>query len=207
MSIVAWMTPTSVNAQGRFYDIGDLVPFMQDYERVRERRGAPTPNAEYGLYYAYILAVYESQQPSGCADRIFNGEQIAAIVSKYIKDNPAVWAEPADEVIEKALRMALKCYSGYFMKTDRLLEHIRDYENFRVGAAHQAFGVSFLRGYVAGIQDSKKHLICPSDPNFNIDRATEVVIRYIKDRPERWNQLASITVSEALTTSFSCIKR
>ena len=93
-----------------FMEGHELVKWMRVHEALLERR--PVENLlEAGLYQGYVLGVYDSLKLEGlmCTpDRVSVG-QVMALVTKYLKSNPAKWSQPANLLVLEALANAFPC--------------------------------------------------------------------------------------------------
>lgn len=65
---------------------------------------------------------------------------------------------------------------------------------------------SMIRGYFAGVQDVYNGVYFCVDPEVKMSQAAEIIIKYMKDNPEKWHEAGSILVIEALNKSFPCKK-
>jgi hypothetical protein len=89
---------------GYFFDGNVLVGLMREYEAYI--KGGEC-NVRAGEYMAYIMGVedaYERVVPISPDDA--TGNQIVAIVSKYLKTHPEQWSESAASLVAKALKQA-----------------------------------------------------------------------------------------------------
>jgi hypothetical protein len=65
---------------------------------------------------------------------------------------------------------------------------------------------SMIRGYFAGIQDSYNGVLFCVDAKVKMSQAAEVIIKYMKDNPEKWHNAGKNLVIDALGKAFPCDK-
>lgn len=98
-------TPLDSSAQ-QFYDGNKLVEWMPEWEKVQ--RSDPSTNwMSDGLYVGYVTGVFDAT--SGILfdpPRKVTGLQVYSIVTKYLKENPEKWNQPASDLVLEALRKA-----------------------------------------------------------------------------------------------------
>lgn len=63
---------------------------------------------------------------------------------------------------------------------------------------------SMIRGYFAGVQDSYNGVYFCVESEVKMSQAAEIVIKYMKDNPEKWHKAGKILVIEALDKAFPC---
>jgi Rap1a immunity proteins len=208
LSVLGSLVATNdASAEGRFYDANDLLPLMRDYEAAQGGQKSNAGTLNGAIFLGYVVAIHDNSPNAGCPDRPIRSAQVAAVVSKHLKEKPEEWSEPADEVVLKALKVSLKCVSGVFVRTDELIGYIREYQDYQSGRTRQSYASAFLTGFIAGIHDSRKHLICPRDPDFSVERAVDVVIRYIQNRPSSWGGVAAEITSDSLISVYDCARK
>ena len=88
-------------AHAVFYSGNKLVTIMREYEKFH-----PNTFFEVGEYMGYILGVYDTTKFLYSTPDNVTAGQIMAIVSKYLKNNPEKWGEPAYSLVINALQEA-----------------------------------------------------------------------------------------------------
>lgn len=63
---------------------------------------------------------------------------------------------------------------------------------------------SLVRGYFAGVQDSLNGQFFCVESEVKLSQSTEIIIKYLKDNPEKWHNAGKNLVIEALNKSFPC---
>ncbi|MDY0331778.1 MAG: Rap1a/Tai family immunity protein [Thiomonas sp.] len=63
---------------------------------------------------------------------------------------------------------------------------------------------SMVRGYFAGVQDAYDGVFFCVESEVKMSQAAEIVIKYIKDNPEKWHTAGQLLVIEALGKAFPC---
>lgn len=61
-----------------------------------------------------------------------------------------------------------------------------------------------IRGYFAGVQDSYNGVYFCVDEGVKMSQAAEVIIKYMKDNPEKWHKAGKNLVIDALSKAFPC---
>jgi hypothetical protein len=98
--ILIFAQARSVAAVVSFVSGNRLVELMREHDR-------DDPQAiEAGEYGVYILGVCDATRLLYNIPEKATIGQIAAIVSKYLKDHPEKWGEPASDLVIKALQEA-----------------------------------------------------------------------------------------------------
>jgi hypothetical protein len=98
--ILIFVQTRSVSAVVSFVSGNKLVELMKEHDR-------NDPQAiEAGEYGVYILGVYDATRLLYNIPENTTIGQIGAVVSKYLKDHPEKWGEPASDLIIKALQEA-----------------------------------------------------------------------------------------------------
>lgn len=69
------------------------------------------------------------------------------------------------------------------------------------------FKSGLFNGYVSGVVDTGNDILFCTPEGVTAGQYTAVVIKYMKDNPEKWNQGASVLVIEALKAAFPCAKK
>jgi hypothetical protein len=86
-----------------------LAEWASSYERVQANRIAkPYDMAYAGLFNGYVTGVADTLREEGQfkAPLQATDQQLASIVSKYLRDNPANWTHKAVSLVTDALRQA-----------------------------------------------------------------------------------------------------
>jgi hypothetical protein len=82
----------------------DLVAGMNSYEKLGNGTLSATTDAVNASFYmAYIVGVYDATEYLYNAPGGININQICAVVAKYLKAHPELWAQPAASLVVKAL--------------------------------------------------------------------------------------------------------
>jgi hypothetical protein len=82
-----------------------LVELMREYDRYEA--GVNDVNGfECGIYFAYIIGVYDVTNILYDPPNTATKGQIIAVVSKFLKKNPERWSEPASLLVVEALQKA-----------------------------------------------------------------------------------------------------
>lgn len=63
---------------------------------------------------------------------------------------------------------------------------------------------SMILGYVTGINDGLEGLIICTPQQVTAGQLVSIVEKYLRDNPDKWNQVASIIVKDALVSAFPC---
>lgn len=63
---------------------------------------------------------------------------------------------------------------------------------------------TMIRGYFAGVQDSYNGVHFCVDSKVKMSQAAEIVIKYMKDHPEKWHKAGKNLVLDALNKAFPC---
>ncbi len=63
---------------------------------------------------------------------------------------------------------------------------------------------TMVRGYFAGVQDSYNGEYFCVDSNVKMSQAAEIIIKYLKDNPEKWHNAGKNLVIQALGKAFPC---
>jgi len=64
--------------------------------------------------------------------------------------------------------------------------------------------VGLFKGYISGVVDTGNNILFCTEDGVTRGQYMAVVIKYIENNPEKWNQGASVIVLEALTKAFPC---
>ncbi|MGR3303846.1 MAG: Rap1a/Tai family immunity protein [Candidatus Scalindua sp.] len=92
--------------------------------------------------------------------------------------------------------MPVLSYADYFMGND-----IMEYWNEKDSADN-----IMIRGYFAGVQDAYNGYYFCVDAEVKLSQAAEVIIKYMKDNPEKWHTAGKNLVINALSEAFPCDK-
>ena len=87
----------------------DLVENMREFDKIHVTDDYDIFKAS--AYHGYVAGVFDTLFSQGkiCASADVTHAQINAIVAKYLKENPAKWAQPADQLIYLAFLPAFPC--------------------------------------------------------------------------------------------------
>ena len=97
--------------------------------------------------------------------------------------------------------------NAYFLDGNALISNMRDYEKAeRSDQSTNFIRASEFQGYILGVFDilMLSGSVCSDDATKR--QITAVVVKYLNNNPEKWNQPAGILVSEPLTITFPCSK-
>ncbi|MCG6533887.1 MAG: hypothetical protein L7F78_04190 [Syntrophales bacterium LBB04] len=83
-----------------------LVELMRADEKVDTGSATGADTYESGRYCGYILGVCDAMARAYDAPNNANVGQIVAVVTKYVRDHPEKWNEPAADLVIKALQEA-----------------------------------------------------------------------------------------------------
>ncbi len=94
-----------------------------------------------------------------------------------------------------------------FKSGNGLLSSWREYSKATLGQPYSANDDGFYTGYVAGVCDSKMHILFEIPEGATIGQACDVVGRWLDRHPEEWNKPAEQLVINALKEAFPLPKR
>lgn len=94
----------------------ELVENMRQWEKAESK----DPNIDFyaaGRYVAFVTGVHDAMGACDslksldkiCTPQGATVRQLVAVVSKYLKDNPSKWDQPAVVLVMNALRQAFPC--------------------------------------------------------------------------------------------------
>jgi len=90
-----------------FYAGNDLITSMREYDKTEANpSGAKVDFDEAWKYLGYITGVYDATEYLYNTPDKVTQRQLAAVVSKYLKNNPEKWNEPAALLVMNALQEA-----------------------------------------------------------------------------------------------------
>jgi len=94
-----------------------------------------------------------------------------------------------------------------FTDGNRLVEDMREYKIWSNGKKNVDYGkVMGFMGYVSGVSDSLGGVLICYPSNVTLGQVNAIVIKYIENNPDKWNQNASFLVSNPLIKTFPCKK-
>lgn len=107
--IAACLLCLVLNAHAGFTSGNDLVKFLQEYEN-RNLIDRPINLIEIGHLVGYVAGVSDTANRAlFCLPQSTNIVQVIAVVSQFLKSNPARWAEPANVLVVEGLVKAFPC--------------------------------------------------------------------------------------------------
>jgi len=65
-------------------------------------------------------------------------------------------------------------------------------------------GNSMVRGYFAGVQDAYNGNYFCVPPKVTMGQAAEIIIKYMKENPDKWHEAGKILIIDAIRNAFSC---
>jgi hypothetical protein len=101
----------SLHAYASFIDGNGLVRLMREFENAERPNPTKTTIADAADFMGFVAGVHDVIEASGIvcsSDRATRG-QIAAVVVKYLNDNPEKWSMPGHLLVIDALRKAFPC--------------------------------------------------------------------------------------------------
>jgi hypothetical protein len=88
--------------------------------------------------------------------------------------------------------------------TARLTDYFTGNDLAQLATSDWPPDVGMFRGYVAGVQDyNNGRLLCVHE-GVRLNQAGEIVLKYLKDNPEKWHKAAKFLVIDALRLAFPC---
>jgi hypothetical protein len=109
-SIILIFVSLPVHA-GFFIDGNDLVRLMREFENAQRPNPTKTTIADAADFMGFVAGVHDVIEASGVvcsSDRVTRG-QIAAVIVKFLNDNPARWNEAGYILVVDALKKAFPC--------------------------------------------------------------------------------------------------
>ncbi len=107
LSISMLLTFTHAQALAQFFTGNDLIPLMREDDKVNiSGDGIRVDFVKQRQYVAYVLGVCDATNFVYNLPARASVGQIAAVVSKYLKNHPDEWSEPAAVLVVKALSEA-----------------------------------------------------------------------------------------------------
>lgn len=95
-----------------------------------------------------------------------------------------------------------------FMTGNELVENMRESDKADAGDRTANFMKSaYYSGYIMGVSDVLNHMLFDLPPRVTVGQICSVVAKYLKNHPERWNELASELVMDALSEAFPLKKK
>ena len=102
----AMIALTSPRVLAGFYSGNTLVELMRESDKAKTSNRTAVNWVKVREYGAYILGVYDATELEYNTPEGVTIGQIIAIVSKYLKNNPEKWTQPADILVKTALKEA-----------------------------------------------------------------------------------------------------
>ncbi len=102
--VCVFVTTISVQAQTYFYSGNELVENMREYDK--REQGSDANYWMVGAFLGYVVGVCDAMQ-FHLPDGVTRG-QVTAVVSKYFKEHPELWANPAHRTVRQAIIEAFK---------------------------------------------------------------------------------------------------
>jgi hypothetical protein len=97
---------------------------------------------------------------------------------------------------------------GSFTDGNRLVEDMKEYKLWSNGKKDVDYGkVMGFMGYISGASDSVSDILICYPQNVTLGQVNAIVIKYIENNPDRWNQNASYLVTNPLMKIFPCKKK
>ena len=96
----------TTNAATVFYTGNDLAGLMREFDKGVQGESSAVDWVMARDFSAYIVGVYDATRNNYTVNSNVTKGQIVLVVSKYIKDNPEKWNQPADVLIKEALKIA-----------------------------------------------------------------------------------------------------
>jgi hypothetical protein len=99
----------SLPAWGAFWTGQKLVEMMRHDERFVAGQADAAFGA--GSFFGYVIGIHDAldRRRRICTPNGVKVDQIVAVASKYLKDHPEKWNEPASDVVTVALGEAFPC--------------------------------------------------------------------------------------------------
>ncbi len=89
----------STQAQTYFFSGNHLVETMREYDKAHQGNSSYLGLA--GEFFGYVLGVFDAME-FDLPDGVTRG-QVAAVVSKYLKEHPELWNRPAYKLVQQAI--------------------------------------------------------------------------------------------------------
>lgn len=97
----------SLSANAGFKTGNDLVAELKFYNRAKGEVNSLTQFAQCMKCLHYICGIYDATEMDyGVPDGAIKGDQLCAIVSKFMDEHPERWNEPAADLVREALQKA-----------------------------------------------------------------------------------------------------
>jgi hypothetical protein len=94
---------------GYFHDGIQLAEWMREYEKF-DRGDLDADHVLVRSYMAFVAGVHDTgDEIVFCTPKRASVGQVCSVVSKYLKENPQQWNEPANILVLKALTNAFPC--------------------------------------------------------------------------------------------------
>ncbi len=103
------MSAHEAQARRIFIDGNELVKMMDAYERAG-KEGIDKVDSKTvfnaAWFVGYISGVADETETPYFTTKKINAAQVAAIVAKFLKENPEKWSEPGNQIVTEALKKA-----------------------------------------------------------------------------------------------------
>ena len=94
-----------------------------------------------------------------------------------------------------------------FFSGNRLIEDMRHFDlaNRNDPSTDYKRSTGYM-SYVVGVYDTLhlSNVVCPKSNNVTIGQVTEIVAKFLKNNPERWDEPATDLVRDALVKAMPC---
>ena len=94
----------------------------------------------------------------------------------------------------------------YRLPGDKLVEYCREYEKAERGEKYLPGGDAYFRGYVSGISDAYDEILFNSPLDSKSGQLYAIIVKYLNENPEKWNEPARNLVINALQKAFPLTK-
>jgi hypothetical protein len=109
--ILAFSLTQSLASGVYFYSGNELVELMGEYDRA-EANASGVSYFKVGNYGGYILGIYDGTRYTYSMPESATKGQVLAVVTKYLKNHPEKWTEPAAVLVIEALQEAFPLKGG-----------------------------------------------------------------------------------------------
>ena len=95
-----------------------------------------------------------------------------------------------------------------FTDGNRLVEDMNEYKIWNNGNKDVSYDkVMGFMGYVSGVSDTLNGILICYPKNVTLGQVNAIVIKYIENNPDKWNQSANYLISAPLMKIFPCKKK
>lgn len=107
--VVAGLLCAAMGARAGFFSGNELVRDMREWEK-HERKDLSASSLVAGNFMGYVAGVADVyDELSVCLPESATVRQMSTLVARFLDENPARWAEPADVLVADALKKAFPC--------------------------------------------------------------------------------------------------